>query len=147
MVAGRVWPVCALAHIDRLPSVRHFVKAVHKDIEPGLTEVCAEVLNIPRNAFAGTRSYEAVAETAPLCEAGLHLYNPNLPQLAEFKRRGCVLGSRLVDLSAASLPGHFPQTPADMAPINTFHILQIPVQHLKQASMKGERPAAAGRAP
>ena len=81
----------------------HFVKMVHNGIEYGLMAAYAEGLNILRNANVGKRARKADAETAPLREAEYYQYDLDLPQITEVWRRGSVIGSWLLDLTAASL--------------------------------------------
>jgi len=81
----------------------HFVKMVHNGIEYGLMAAYAEGLNILRNANAGKRLRDADAETAPLRRPGYYQYDLDLPEIAEVWRRGSVIGSWLLDLTAASL--------------------------------------------
>jgi 6-phosphogluconate dehydrogenase len=81
----------------------HFVKMVHNGIEYGLMAAYAEGLNILRSANAGKRSRDADAETAPLRNAEHYQYDLNLPEIVEVWRRGSVIGSWLLDLTAASL--------------------------------------------
>ena len=81
----------------------HFVKMVHNGIEYGLMAAYAEGLNILRNANAGKRARDADAETAPLRDPEYYRYALDLPQIAEVWRRGSVIGSWLLDLTAASL--------------------------------------------
>jgi 6-phosphogluconate dehydrogenase len=81
----------------------HFVKMVHNGIEYGLMAAYAEGLNVLRNANAGKRSREPDAETAPLRDREYYQYDLDLPQIAEVWRRGSVIGSWLLDLTAASL--------------------------------------------
>jgi 6-phosphogluconate dehydrogenase len=81
----------------------HFVKMVHNGIEYGLMAAYAEGLNILRNANAGKRSREADAETAPLRDPEYYQYDLDLREIAEVWRRGSVIGSWLLDLTAASL--------------------------------------------
>ncbi len=81
----------------------HFVKMVHNGIEYGLMAAYAEGLNILHKANAGKRSRVADAETAPLRNAEHYHYELDLPGIAEVWRRGSVIGSWLLDLSAASL--------------------------------------------
>ncbi len=85
------------------PGAGHFVKMVHNGIEYGLMAAYAEGLNILRNANAGKRAIETDAETAPLLEPQYYQYDLDLPQIAEVWRRGSVIGSWLLDLTAASL--------------------------------------------
>jgi 6-phosphogluconate dehydrogenase len=81
----------------------HFVKMVHNGIEYGLMAAYAEGLNILRNANAGKRSRPADAETAPLRNPEHYQYDLDLPEIAEVWRRGSVIGSWLLDLTAAAL--------------------------------------------
>ena len=83
----------------------HFVKMVHNGIEYGLMAAYAEGMNVLRNANAGKRAREADAETAPLREPQYYQYDMDLPQIAEVWRRGSVIGSWLLDLTAAALHG------------------------------------------
>jgi 6-phosphogluconate dehydrogenase len=81
----------------------HFVKMVHNGIEYGLMEAYAEGLNIIRNADAGKRQRQADAETAPLEAPELYQYEIDTTDVAEVWRRGSVIGSWLLDLTAESL--------------------------------------------
>jgi 6-phosphogluconate dehydrogenase len=81
----------------------HFVKMVHNGIEYGIMAAYAEGLNVLRNADAGARPREANAETAPLRDPQFYQYTLNLPDVAEVWRRGSVIGSWLLDLTATSL--------------------------------------------
>ena len=81
----------------------HFVKMVHNGIEYGLMAAYAEGLNILRNAGAGKGSRATDAETAPLRNPEYYQYDLDLPQVAEVWRRGSVIGSWLLNLTAASL--------------------------------------------
>jgi 6-phosphogluconate dehydrogenase len=81
----------------------HFVKMVHNGIEYGLMAAYAEGLNILRNANAGKGSRDTDAETAPLLNPEYYQYDLDLPEIAEVWRRGSVIGSWLLDLTAASL--------------------------------------------
>ena len=81
----------------------HFVKMVHNGIEYGVMAAYAEGLNILRNANVGKRAHAADAETTPLREPELYQYEMDLPQIAEVWRRGSVIGSWLLDLTAAAL--------------------------------------------
>jgi 6-phosphogluconate dehydrogenase len=81
----------------------HFVKMVHNGIEYGLMAAYAEGLNILRNADVGEQKREADAETAPLEHPEFYRYDLDLPDVAEVWRRGSVIGSWLLDLTAASL--------------------------------------------
>jgi 6-phosphogluconate dehydrogenase len=81
----------------------HFVKMVHNGIEYGIMAAYAEGLNILRNADAGERQREADAETAPLEHPEYYRFDLDLPDVAEVWRRGAVISSWLLDLTAASL--------------------------------------------
>jgi 6-phosphogluconate dehydrogenase len=81
----------------------HFVKMVHNGIEYGLMAAYAEGLNILNNADAGLREREADAETAPLVNPEFYLYELHIPEVAEVWRRGSVVASWLLDLTAAAL--------------------------------------------
>src|SRR3954447_4207967 len=81
----------------------HFVKMVHNGIEYGVMAAYAEGLNILKNANAGKVEREADAETAPLDHPEYYQYDLDLPEVAEVWRRGSVIGSWLLDLTAAAL--------------------------------------------
>ncbi len=81
----------------------HFVKMIHNGIEYGLMAAYAEGLNILHHANAGKRLREMDAETTPLREPELYQYEMDLPQIAELWRRGSVIGSWLLDLTAIAL--------------------------------------------
>ena len=81
----------------------HFVKMVHNGIEYGLMAAYAEGLNVIRNANAGTREREADAETAPLRDPEYYRYDIDTAEVAEAWRRGSVVASWLLDLTAAAL--------------------------------------------
>ena len=81
----------------------HFAKMVHNGIEYGVMAAYAEGLNILRNADAGAREREADAETAPLEHPEFYRYDLDIPAVAEVWRRGSVIGSWLLDLTAAAL--------------------------------------------
>jgi 6-phosphogluconate dehydrogenase len=81
----------------------HFVKMVHNGIEYGLMAAYAEGLNILHKANAGKRSQEVDAETAPLRHPEHYQYDFNLADIAEVWRRGSVVASWLLDLTASSL--------------------------------------------
>jgi len=81
----------------------HFVKMVHNGIEYGMMAAYAEGLNILKNANAGKVKREMDAETAPLEHPEFYQYDLDIPQVAEVWRRGSVVGSWLLDLTAASL--------------------------------------------
>jgi 6-phosphogluconate dehydrogenase len=81
----------------------HFVKMVHNGIEYGLMAAYAEGMNILHNANAGKRSHESDAETTPMRNPEYYQYELDLPQIAEVWRRGSVVASWLLDLTAAAL--------------------------------------------
>jgi 6-phosphogluconate dehydrogenase len=83
----------------------HFVKMVHNGIEYGMMASLAEGLNILRNADIGTRIQKGQgdAETAPLANPEFYQYDIDLPEVAELWRRGSVVGSWLLDLTAIAL--------------------------------------------
>jgi 6-phosphogluconate dehydrogenase len=81
----------------------HFVKMVHNGIEYGLMAAYAEGLSILRGASAGKRLGAPDAETTPLREPERYRYELDLAEVAELWRRGSVVGSWLLDLTAAAL--------------------------------------------
>jgi 6-phosphogluconate dehydrogenase len=81
----------------------HFVKMVHNGIEYGMMAAFAEGLNIIRNANAGKTKQEVDAETTPLRHPELYQFDMNMVDVAEVWRRGSVIGSWLLDLTAAAL--------------------------------------------
>ncbi len=81
----------------------HFVKMVHNGIEYGLMAAYAEGLNILRHANVGKRRRAADAETTPLRNPEYYQYDLDLADIAEVWRRGSVIGSWLLDLTAAAL--------------------------------------------
>lgn len=81
----------------------HFVKMVHNGIEYGLMAAYAEGLNILKHADAGHHQQEIDAETTPLRDPEHYMYNFNLADVAEVWRRGSVVASWLLDLTAISL--------------------------------------------
>jgi 6-phosphogluconate dehydrogenase len=81
----------------------HFVKMVHNGIEYGMMASLAEGLNILRNANIGTRVEKGDAETAPLVNPECYKYEFDIPDVAEVWRRGSVIGSWLLDLTAIAL--------------------------------------------
>jgi 6-phosphogluconate dehydrogenase len=81
----------------------HFVKMVHNGIEYGMMAAYAEGLNILDNADAGKVKREADAETAPLEQPEYYQYDIDIPEVAEVWRRGSVVGSWLLDLTAAAM--------------------------------------------
>jgi 6-phosphogluconate dehydrogenase len=81
----------------------HFVKMVHNGIEYGLMAAYAEGLNVLKGANIGKKTGEVDAETTPLRDPGLYQYDLNLADITELWRRGSVVSSWLLDLSAAAL--------------------------------------------
>jgi len=81
----------------------HFVKMVHNGIEYALMAAYAEGLNILEHADAGDRPRDADAETAPLANPEHYRYDIDVAEVAEVWRRGSVIGSWLLDLTAAAL--------------------------------------------
>ncbi len=81
----------------------HFVKMVHNGIEYGVMAAFAEGLGILRRANAGKEEREADAETAPLANPEFYLYDIDIPAVAEVWRRGSVVSSWLLDLTASAL--------------------------------------------
>ena len=83
----------------------HFVKMVHNGIEYGLMAAYAEGLGILRAANVGKKLHAADAETTPLRVPEHYQYDLNLPEIAEVWRRGSVVASWLLDLTATALLG------------------------------------------
>jgi 6-phosphogluconate dehydrogenase len=81
----------------------HFVKMVHNGIEYGIMAAYAEGLNILQHADAGAHQHDQDAETAPLRDPQYYQYDLDLPDVAEVWRRGSVIASWLLDLTAHSL--------------------------------------------
>jgi 6-phosphogluconate dehydrogenase len=81
----------------------HFVKMVHNGIEYGIMAAYAEGLGILRDANVGKQKDSIDAETTPLRDPGHYQYDLNLRDIAEVWRRGSVIASWLLDLTAASL--------------------------------------------
>src|SRR5262249_54640528 len=81
----------------------HFVKMVHNGIEYGLMAAYAEGLNILKHANAGTSARGVDAETSPLRHPEHYRYDFNLADVTELWRRGSVVASWLLDLTAAAL--------------------------------------------
>ncbi len=81
----------------------HFVKMVHNGIEYGLMAAYAEGLSVLRHANVGTGSRAVDAETTPLRDPELYAYDFNLGDIAEVWRRGSVVASWLLDLTAGAL--------------------------------------------
>ncbi len=81
----------------------HFVKMVHNGIEYGVMAAYAEGLNILKHANVGTKKTEIDAETTPLRNPEYYQYEFPLPEVAEVWRRGSVIASWLLDLTAQAL--------------------------------------------
>jgi 6-phosphogluconate dehydrogenase len=81
----------------------HFVKMVHNGIEYGVMAAYAEGLAVLRSANAGKKTHEIDAETTPLRDPEHYQYDLNLRDVAEVWRRGSVIASWLLDLTAAAL--------------------------------------------
>jgi 6-phosphogluconate dehydrogenase len=81
----------------------HFVKMVHNGIEYGIMAAYAEGLNILHNADVGKRQHESDAETAPLENPEYYQYEIDTTEVAEVWRRGSVISSWLLDLTAEAL--------------------------------------------
>ncbi len=81
----------------------HFVKMVHNGIEYGLMAAYAEGFNILKHANAGGKHREADAETSPLQHPEHYQYDFNLADISELWRRGSVVASWLLDLTATAL--------------------------------------------
>jgi 6-phosphogluconate dehydrogenase len=81
----------------------HFVKMVHNGIEYGLMAAYAEGLGILKGANIGARQHEVDAETTPLRDPAHYRYDFNLRDITEVWRRGSVVASWLLDLTAAAL--------------------------------------------
>ena len=81
----------------------HFVKMVHNGIEYGVMAAYAEGLSVLRAANVGKQKHEVDAETTPLRDPEHYQYDLKLPDIAEVWRRGSVIASWLLDLTAAAL--------------------------------------------
>jgi 6-phosphogluconate dehydrogenase len=81
----------------------HFVKMVHNGIEYGIMAAYAEGLNVIHRANAGSDDVETSAEIAPLQEPEYYQYDIDVAEVAELWRRGSVVASWLLDLTAAAL--------------------------------------------
>ena len=99
---------CVNAYLHCGPAgAGHFVKMVHNGIEYGLMAAYAEGFNILRHANVGTRqAREASAEETPLRNPEHYQYNFNLQEVAELWRRGSVVASWLLDLTAEAMLEH-----------------------------------------
>jgi 6-phosphogluconate dehydrogenase len=85
------------------PGAGHFVKMVHNGIEYGIMAAYAEGLNILKHANVGKAKRDVDAETTPLRNPEHYQYDLNLPDVAEVWRRGSVIASWLLDLTAIAL--------------------------------------------
>jgi 6-phosphogluconate dehydrogenase len=83
----------------------HFVKMVHNGIEYGMMAAFAEGLNVLAKANVGAGEQEHDAETTPLREPGLYRYDLPIADITEVWRRGSVVASWLLDLTAQALAG------------------------------------------
>ncbi len=81
----------------------HFVKMVHNGIEYGMMQAYAEGLNVLKNANVGKQTHEKDAETTPLRNPEYFQFEMNLADIAEVWRRGSVVASWLLDLTAQAL--------------------------------------------
>jgi len=81
----------------------HFVKMVHNGIEYGLMQAYAEGLNVLKHANIGKHAQETDAETTPLRDPRLYMYDLDVAAIAELWRRGSVIASWLLDLTAQAL--------------------------------------------
>src|SRR5467141_4927141 len=81
----------------------HFVKMVHNGIEYGIMAAYAEGFGVLKAANAGKRQSDADAETTPLRDPEHYQFDLNLPDIAEVWRRGSVIASWLLDLTASAL--------------------------------------------
>jgi len=83
----------------------HFVKMIHNGIEYGIMAAYAEGLNILRHANVGKADSVIDAETTPMRQPALYGFEMDLPEIAEVWRRGSVISSWLLDLTATALAG------------------------------------------
>jgi 6-phosphogluconate dehydrogenase len=81
----------------------HFVKMVHNGIEYGIMAAYAEGIGVLRSANIGKQTHTVDAETTPLRDPEHYQYDLNLPDIAELWRRGSVIASWLLDLTASAL--------------------------------------------
>jgi 6-phosphogluconate dehydrogenase len=87
------------------PGAGHFVKMVHNGIEYGLMQAYAEGLNVLKHANIGLHAQETDAETTPLRNPDHYKYELDVAAIAEVWRRGSVISSWLLDLTAQALNG------------------------------------------
>ena len=85
------------------PGAGHFVKMVHNGIEYGLMQAYAEGLNVLEHADIGKHAQESDAETTPLRDPDLYKYDLDIAAVTELWRRGSVIASWLLDLTAEAL--------------------------------------------
>jgi 6-phosphogluconate dehydrogenase len=85
------------------PGAGHFVKMVHNGIEYGIMQAYAEGLNVLKHANIGMHEQEADAETTPIRDPGHYRYELDLAAVTEVWRRGSVIASWLLDLTAQAL--------------------------------------------
>jgi 6-phosphogluconate dehydrogenase len=101
---GKAASTAELGYLHCGPSgAGHFVKMVHNGIEYGIMAAYAEGLDILRAANVGKQSHAIDAETTPLRNPEHYQYDLNLPEVAEVWRRGSVIASWLLDLTATAL--------------------------------------------
>jgi 6-phosphogluconate dehydrogenase len=101
---GKTASTAELGYLHCGPSgAGHFVKMVHNGIEYGIMAAYAEGLDILRAANIGKQSHAIDAETTPLRNPEHYQYDLNLPEVAEVWRRGSVIASWLLDLTATAL--------------------------------------------
>jgi 6-phosphogluconate dehydrogenase len=81
----------------------HFVKMVHNGIEYGIMAAYAEGMGVLRSANVGKQTHAIDAETTPLRDPEHYQYDLNLPDITEVWRRGSVIASWLLDLTASAL--------------------------------------------
>jgi len=101
-IAERGWLHCGTS------GAGHYVKMVHNGIEYALMAAYAEGLNVLKHGNAGADNAEHDAETAPLAHPEFYQYEIDIPAVAEVWRRGSVIGSWLLDLTASAL-AHSPE--------------------------------------
>jgi len=81
----------------------HFVKMIHNGIEYGVMAAYAEGLNVLKHANIGVQTHEPDAETAPVRNPSHYQYDFDIAAITELWRRGSVVASWLLDLTAAAL--------------------------------------------
>jgi 6-phosphogluconate dehydrogenase len=101
---GKLGGTAELGYLHCGPSgAGHFVKMIHNGIEYGIMAAYAEGIGILKAADAGKRQSEVNAETTPLRDPEHYQYDFNLADISEVWRRGSVIASWLLDLTAAAL--------------------------------------------